>query len=118
MSTKLVAVTSKPHFTELVNTNTLTVIMFTATWCRPCQNVYPEIRRMATAHGGEVLFATVDGDDLRELVTMCRVRAFPTFMLIRQGKQLDYLVGGDHTELERKVKEQLKKIRDEDAVAK
>jgi thioredoxin 1 len=114
MSTKLVPVTSKAHFTELVNTDTLTCFMFTATWCRPCQQVYPEIRRMATMFGGEVLFATVDGDDLREVVTMCKVRAFPTFMLIRNGKQLDYVVGGDHQAVEEKVKAQLKKIRDED----
>lgn len=111
MSSKLVSVGSKSHFTSLVNSDTLTVIMFTATWCRPCQQAYPEVRRMASAFGGEVLFATVDGDELREVVTMCKVRAFPTFMLLRSGQQLDYVIGGNTQELEEKVKAELKKMR-------
>ena len=114
MSTKVVSVRNQAHFTELVNQrDVLTVIMFTAQWCRPCQEAYPEIRRMAAAFGGEVLIATVDADDHQDILQMCRVRAFPTFMIVYNAKQLDFVIGAALGELQEKLRKHLKDLREE-----
>ena len=110
---KPISVRSKTHFTELVNSDAVivTVIMFTATWCRPCQSCYPELNRLAQVYKDDVCFATVDVDQNEEIVQMCKVRAFPTWMFIYNGKQIDFSIGAGMDLVEDKLRYHLKDIK-------
>lgn len=112
-SGKPVSIKSKEQFKEVVNSSLtpLVVVMFTATWCRPCQQAYPEVRRQAITYKDDVVFATVDVDENEEIVQMCKVRAFPTFMFINEGKQLDFSIGAGMDLVEDKIRHHLVEIK-------
>ncbi len=116
MSGKLISIRNKAHFSEIVNSESslISVIMFTATWCRPCQTCYPELNRLSRVYRDDVTFATVDVDEHEEIVHMCKVRAFPTFMFIQNGKQIDFSIGAGMDLVEDKIRHHLNEIKKKD----
>lgn len=106
-------VRSKAHFKEIVNSDLvdLNIIMFTATWCRPCQSCYDQVNRLAKVYRDNVQFALLDVDELEEIVHLCKVKAFPTFMFISRGQQIDFSIGAGMDLVEDKIRYHLKEIR-------
>ncbi|KAL2454620.1 Thioredoxin H9 [Abeliophyllum distichum] len=50
-----------------------------------------------------ILFLTVDVDKLAELSTKWDIKATPSFFFLRDGRQLDTLVGSNKAELQKKM---------------
>ena len=76
---------------------------FTATWCGPCKAISPEVDKLNTAYNDNVLFIKVDVDDYEDLTEECGVSAMPTFVLYKEGKEIDRLQGADKKNLEMKI---------------
>uniref|UniRef100_A0ACD5T9V0 Uncharacterized protein n=1 Tax=Avena sativa TaxID=4498 RepID=A0ACD5T9V0_AVESA len=77
------------------------VVKFSAVWCGPCRIAAPVYSDLSLKHS-DLVFASIDVDELPELVTQYDVRATPTFIFIRDKKEIDKLVGGNQTDLEQK----------------
>lgn len=77
------------------------VVKFSAVWCGPCRIAAPVYADLSLKHS-DLIFASIDVDDLPELVTQYDIRATPTFIFIRDKKEIDKLVGGNQTDLEQK----------------
>ncbi|TVU19972.1 hypothetical protein EJB05_36157, partial [Eragrostis curvula] len=77
------------------------VIKFSATWCVPCRNAAPLFAELSLKHS-DLAFVSVDVDELPELVTEFDIRATPTFIFMRDKKEIDKLVGGNQADLEKK----------------
>lgn len=95
-------VESVPSFREVVNGKNLTVVLFSALWCHPCKQIYPEVERLAHRYP-KVRFIKVDADRNSEIIDRCFVRALPTFMYCRDGKQLGYTVGADMRDVKAQI---------------
>ncbi|KAF3772742.1 TPR repeat-containing thioredoxin [Nymphaea thermarum] len=80
----------------------LVVIYFTAAWCGPCRMISPVYSELAKKHS-QVAFLKVDIDQLREAAAEYNINSVPTFFFLRNGKELDKVVGADRRELERKL---------------
>ena len=80
----------------------LAVIYFTATWCGPCRLMGPVYESLA-AKFPTVVFLKVDIDELAVVAQEWGVTGVPAFFLVRDGKEVDRLVGADKDRLERKV---------------
>jgi len=50
----------------------------------------------------DLVFVSIDVDELPELVTQFDIRATPTFIFMRDKKEIDKLVGGNQEDLQRK----------------
>ncbi|CAH9067876.1 unnamed protein product [Cuscuta europaea] len=94
----------KQHFNATKELNKLMVVDFTASWCGPCKFMEPFIISMASKYT-DVKFIKIDVDKVKEVATEYKVTAMPTFVLIKQGKEVDRLLGANKVELEKKILE-------------
>ena len=106
------------------------VIDFTASWCGPCQLIQPAVDEFAQKYS-DVEFIKIDVDELHvchvliivyviinyqsQSVLMIyvgyvqgvaeefNVQAMPTFMLMKEGKQVDKIVGAKKDDLRKKI---------------
>jgi thioredoxin 1 len=89
---------SAQEVVDLVASKKPIVIDFYATWCGPCRAMAPMYKRLAAAYADKVTFIKVNIDDLGGLATEYRVRGVPTFAFIKDGVEVDRVVGGGATE--------------------
>jgi len=70
----------------------LIVVDFYATWCGPCVKAAPIYEKLSVDYP-DVLFLEVNVDKLKDVVSAYQVRAMPTFVLVKGGKEVDRLEG-------------------------
>ncbi|KAK9272030.1 hypothetical protein L1049_002399 [Liquidambar formosana] len=90
------------HFNASKESSQLMVIDFAASWCGPCKLMEPAIHAMATKFT-DVEFVKIDVDELSDVAQEFVVQAMPTFVLVKQGKEVDRVVGAKKDELEKKI---------------
>ncbi|CAK9162864.1 unnamed protein product [Ilex paraguariensis] len=90
------------HFNDSKQSNKLMVVDFTASWCGPCKFMEPAVNAMAEKFA-DVDFAKIDVDELSGVAQEFGVQAMPTFVLLKQGKEVERVVGSKKDELEKKI---------------
>ncbi|KAH7384326.1 thioredoxin [Phaeosphaeria sp. MPI-PUGE-AT-0046c] len=85
------------HFRTLLNAHTYLIADFYATWCPPCKQIAPIYNQLSTTHtsAGKFAFVKVNVDEQRELAGQYGVTAMPTFLVFKDGKQVDEIRGAD-----------------------
>ncbi|GMP72832.1 hypothetical protein CsSME_00030733 [Camellia sinensis var. sinensis] len=78
------------------------VAHFTASWCMPSVAMNPFIEELAPTDQ-DILFLTVDVDDVKEVATKYEVKAMPTFLLMKDGAQVDKIVGANPDEIKKRI---------------
>ncbi|XWS12777.1 hypothetical protein CRYUN_Cryun37aG0119300 [Craigia yunnanensis] len=78
------------------------VVHFTASWCMPSVVMNPFFEELASAFQ-DILFLTVDVDDVKEVATRMEIKAMPTFLLMREGTAVDKLVGANPEEIRKRI---------------
>lgn len=80
----------------------IVVANFSASWCGPCRVIAPVYAEMSQTYP-QLMFLTIDVDDLMDFSSSWDIRATPTFFFLKNGQQVDKLVGANKPELEKKV---------------
>ncbi|CAM6046247.1 unnamed protein product [Sphagnum compactum] len=78
------------------------VVDFTATWCGPCRIMSPIFVELSKNYTS-LIFLKVDVDEVADVMAEWDVHAMPTFLFIKDGKQIDKIVGANKEELDKKV---------------
>ncbi|XP_043718264.1 thioredoxin H4-1-like isoform X1 [Telopea speciosissima] len=78
------------------------VVNFSASWCGPCRMIAPLYSELSEKYP-TLTFLTVDVDQLTEFSSSWDIRATPTFFILRDGQQVDKLVGANKPELQKKI---------------
>ncbi|CAO2823914.1 thioredoxin H-type [Amaranthus tricolor] len=84
----------------------IVIANFSAAWCGPCKMIasyYCELSKKYTS----LMFLTVDVDELPDLSTSFDIKATPSFFFLKNGKEIDKLVGSNKAELLKKITAQL-----------
>ncbi len=64
-----------------------------AEWCGPCKAVAPVLDKLADQWDGHLRVGKLNIDDNRELAAQFQVRGIPAFLLFKDGKVVDQMVG-------------------------
>lgn len=75
------------------------VIDFFATWCGPCKRIAPTYEKLSEAFTN-VTFLKVDVDESPELTEQYSISAMPTFVFLKDGKEVKRVEGADMAGLE------------------
>ncbi|KAK7412226.1 hypothetical protein VNO78_03676 [Psophocarpus tetragonolobus] len=103
---KVVVIDSLQSWEVLVNQasnqNCPVVVHFSASWCMPSVAMNPFFEELALSYP-DLLFLTVDVDEVKEVATRMHVKAMPTFLLLKDGAAVDKLVGANPEEIRKRI---------------
>ncbi|HLT00394.1 MAG TPA: thioredoxin family protein, partial [Acholeplasma sp.] len=71
----------------LVNKNGLVLVDFFATWCGPCNMLMPVVEQLSQELP-DTKFIKVDIDEYRKEAIESGIRAVPTLVLFKDGKEV------------------------------
>lgn len=81
-------------FDEVVGTSTLPVVVdLWAPWCGPCRTVSPLLAELATEYAGRMKLVKVNVDTSPSTQARFGVQGIPTFLLLRENREIGRLVG-------------------------
>ncbi|XP_059661312.1 thioredoxin-like protein CXXS1 [Cornus florida] len=90
------------YVTQATNQGRPIVAHFTASWCMPSVAMNPFLEELASTYQ-DVLFLTVDVDDVKEVAAKFEVKAMPTFLLMKDGARIDKLVGANPDKIRKSI---------------
>lgn len=92
---------SHDEFKQAINGDKPIVIDAWATWCGPCKLIKPVFAKISDTPAAEKMgFYSVDVDDQEQIAQELGIRAMPTFLFYKDGKQIETVVGADPSKLQ------------------
>ena len=78
---------------EIRNNKGVSLVDFWATWCGPCRVLSPVVERLADDFAGRVKIGRVNIDENETLAGLYGIRAVPTLLFLKDGKEVDRVMG-------------------------
>jgi thioredoxin 1 len=88
----------------ITSRSNLVVIDFYTDWCGPCRAIAPTYSELSTQHKN-IRFYKINGESDAVEPFATHVKAYPTFLFIKDEEVVDKLVGGNPDNLKRKIAE-------------
>ncbi len=76
------------NFSDIINSNQLTLVDFYATWCGPCKMMHPVLEQLKGELGDSIRIIKIDVDKNESISMNYRIQSVPTLMLFRKGEIL------------------------------
>lgn len=90
--TKLIEELTDENFPRVLEKG-LILVDFHAVWCGPCRMLAPIIEEVAEEFKGKVKVVKIDIDKEQKSAAQFQVTSVPTLVLIKDGKEIDRLIG-------------------------
>jgi len=78
---------------EITRKNELVLIDFWNDRCEYCKDLAPIIERLAADYAGRVAFGKLDVDKNRCTRARFKVKAYPTLLIVKNGKEVERIIG-------------------------
>lgn len=88
----MLQITKENFEMEVLKSDKPVIVDFWAVWCGPCKMVAPTFEALS-AELPEVKFGKVNVDEQPDLAQQFKVMTIPTFILFKDGKAVDQVVG-------------------------
>ncbi|MFZ1749732.1 MAG: thioredoxin family protein [Saprospiraceae bacterium] len=75
-------------YTQIINSETPTLVDFTASWCGPCKAMAPVLEQLATKIGDKGKIIKIDVDKNPKIAEKLKIQGVPTFILYKKGEIL------------------------------
>ncbi|KAJ1393152.1 Thioredoxin-like superfamily [Sesbania bispinosa] len=78
------------------------VVHFSAFWCVPSIVMNPFFQELASTYQ-DVLFLSLDVDEVKEIASKLEIKAMPTFLLLSGGNPVEKIVGANPDEIRKRI---------------
>lgn len=92
-SESIITLTSSNFETTLKNAKKVVLVDFWAPWCGPCKAITPILDEIAKEMPDKVQICKLNVDEETEIAAQYNVRAIPTMIFFKNGKDSDQIVG-------------------------
>lgn len=89
----MLEVTSENFQQEVMDSEKPVIIDFSAVWCAPCKMATPIFETVSADFLDKVKFVKIDVDSATEVSEKYNIQAVPTFLLIKNGKEIGRKTG-------------------------
>ncbi len=97
------------NFDEELKENKIVVVDFFALWCGPCKAMAPIFEELSKEFK-QVKFGKINVDEYTSIASRFRVMSIPTFIIFKDGKEVERIIGGNSkTTMKAKIELVLKK---------
>lgn len=86
---------SAEEYSALISSQPFVVVDFYATWCRPCIQMAPHLKKIAEGYDdNQFKLVKIDAEKNVQLSTAENITAYPTLKIYKDGKELKTHLGG------------------------
>lgn len=80
-------------FNDTINSGSVVLVDFWASWCGPCRMVAPIIDTIGAEMAGKAVVAKVNVDEEEEIARTYGIMSIPSLFVFKNGKVADKMVG-------------------------
>jgi thioredoxin-like negative regulator of GroEL len=83
------------NYQELLNSDKVVILDFYLIPCGPCESMLTVLEKIDEQYKGEIIIAKVNAKEMEfeELVFDYKIRAVPTFAILKNGKMIEKFTG-------------------------
>jgi thioredoxin 1 len=78
---------------EVLESDVPVLVDFWATWCAPCRHMGPVVDELAAEYQGKAKIAKLNTENNAELTGEYGIISIPAFLLFKDGKPQDQVIG-------------------------
>ena len=91
---KILHVNQSSFDDEVLKSQIPVFVDFWAEWCGPCRAIAPVLESLAEDYNGKVKIVKINVDKETDLANKYNVSAIPSLIILKDGKEIDRIVGG------------------------